>query len=141
MTDAVTPLAEQVFRAIENRDIDKALAAMAPDVLLFDPHYPNPRMNGHAEVRKGIEWGLSVMDRFGFTISNTFLSADGLSGAIEVDSNHTLKIGKVLSFPQVFVFETEAGLITRLQAYEPYGPNGMGGFMLGIERLKRRVFG
>ena len=140
MNDAVTPLAERVFRAVENRDIDGALSAMAPNVLLFDPHYPKPQMNGHAEVRAGLEWGLSVMERFGFSVTNTFLAADGLSGAVEVDSNHTLKVGKVLSFPQVFVFETQDGLITRLQAYEPYGPNGMGGFMLGLERLKRRIF-
>jgi ketosteroid isomerase-like protein len=137
--DKVTPLAERVFRAVESRDIDAALAVMAPDIVLFDPHYPKPDMKGHAEVRAGIEWGLSVMATFGFTIERTFLAADGLSGAFEVHSHHTLKIGKVLRFPQVFVIETKDGLITRLQAYEPYGPNGMGGFMLGLARLKRRI--
>lgn len=141
MNDAVTPLADRVFRAVEGRDIDAALAAMSADIVLFDPHYPKPDMKGHAEVRAGLEWGLSVMDKFGFTVERTFVSADGLSAAFEVDSHHVLKIGKVLRFPQVFVVETKDGLITRLQAYEPYGPNGMGGFMLGLERLKRRITG
>jgi len=141
MQDQVTPLIDRLFRAIEDRDLDAALATLAPDVDLFDPHYPNPQMNGHAEVRAGLEWGLSVMERFGFAVKHRFLSEDGLSGAVEVDSNHRLKAGKDLSFPQVFVVDTRDGLITRLRAYEPYGPNGMGGFFLGLERLKRRVSG
>lgn len=141
MRDQVTPLIERLFRAVEERDLDAALAMLAPDVEFFDPHYPTPQMNGHSQVRAGLEWGLSVMERFGFTIVHRFLSEDGLSGAVEVDSNHLLKAGKELSFPQVFVVETRDGLITRLRAYEPYGPNGMGGFFLGLERLKRRVTG
>lgn len=141
MEDRVTPLLEQVLQAVERRDIEAALAPMAPDVDLFDPHYPKPQMNGHAEVRAGLEWGLSVMERFGFAVRNHFVAADGLSCAVEVDSRHRLKAGKDLVFPQVFVAEARDGLISRLHAYEPYGPNGIGGFFLGLERLKRRVTG
>lgn len=141
MKDEVTPLIERVFRAAEARDIDAALAPMAPNIDFFDPHYPNPQMTGHAAVREGLEWGLSVMERFGFTIRHRFVSADGNSGAVEVDSNHRLKAGRDLSFPQVFVAEANGGLLVRLRAYEPYGPNGMGGFFLGMERLKRRITG
>jgi hypothetical protein len=46
-----------------------------------------------------------------------------------------LKGGRSLNFPQVFVFEVRDGLITRLQAYEPYGPGGMVGLFLGVQRL------
>jgi ketosteroid isomerase-like protein len=141
MNDAVTPLIDKVFRSMEGRDRDGALSAMAPDVLLLDPHYPRPRMQGHAEVAAGLDWGLSVMERFGFATVNTFLAPDGRSGAVEVDTNHVLKGGRKLSFPQVFVVETSDDLISRLQAYEPYGPNGMGGVFLGLERLKRRLTG
>lgn len=141
MKDEATPLVERLFRAVEARDLDAALATLTPDVDLFDPHYPRPQMNGHGEVRAGLEWGLSVMERFGFTVKHRFLSQDGLSGAVEVDSHHRLKAGKELSFPQVFVFDTRDGLISRLRAYEPYGPNGVGGFFLGLERLKRRITG
>lgn len=141
MKDEVTPLIERLFRAVEERDLGAALATMAPDIDLFDPHYPKPQMNGHAEVRAGLEWGLSVMERFGFTVKHRFVAQDGLSGAVEVDSNHRLKAGKDLSFPQVFVAEARDGVLTRLRAYEPYGPNGVGGFFLGLERLKRRLTG
>ena len=55
--------------------------------------------------------------------------------------DRALKIGKKLDFPQVFVMETDGGKVTALRAYEPYGPNGMGGVFLGIERLKKRIFG
>jgi ketosteroid isomerase-like protein len=141
MKDAVSPLIDKVFRSMEGRDRDGAISAMAPDILVFDPHYPQPRMTGHEEVARGLDWGLSVMERFGFSTVHTFLSPDGLSGAVEIDTNHVLKGGRKLSFPQVFVIETRDGLISRLQAYEPYGPNGMGGFFLGLERAKRRLMG
>ncbi|MEO3387680.1 nuclear transport factor 2 family protein [Mesorhizobium sp. CAU 1741] len=139
--DDVVALALRVFRAIEARDVDAAVAIMAPDVDIFDPHYPVPRMSGQEEFRAGMEWGLSVMERFGFTVMQTFLSQDGFSAAFEVASHHKLKAGKELSFSQVFVVEARDGLIRRLHAYEPYGPNGIGGFFLGLERLKRRLTG
>lgn len=139
--DDVVALTLLVFRAIEARDIDAAIAVMAPDVDIFDPHYPVPKMQGHDEFRAGMAWGLSVMEQFGFTITQTFLSQDGEAAAFEVASHHRLKAGRELSFPQVFIVEARDGLIRRLHAYEPYGPNGIGGFFLGIERLKRRFTG
>jgi hypothetical protein len=39
------------------------------------------------------------------------------------------------------VVETDGSKVRALRAYEPYGPNGMGGVFLGIERLKWRVAG
>ncbi|QDZ00988.2 nuclear transport factor 2 family protein [Nitratireductor mangrovi] len=132
---------ERLFKALEARDTQKTLDCFARDAFLFDPHYPKPDMRGHEEIRAGIEWGLSVMQRFHFTIVNVFAGRDGDSAAIEVDTSHVLKGGRELSFPQVFVVETRGGLVTRLQAYEPYGPNGIGGLFLGVERLKRRLFG
>ena len=141
MEDRATPLLLRVFRAVELRDIDAALAPMAADIDLFDPHYPKPRMNGHAEVRAGLEWGMASMERFGFITRNSFVSADGKSCAIEVDTRHRLKTGMDLAFPQVFVAEARDGVLSRLHAYEPYGPNGIGGFFLGLARLKRRFTG
>lgn len=141
MDDHAAPLLERVFRAVEQRDIDAALAPMAVDIDLFDPHYPKPRMNGHEEVRAGLEWGMASMERFGFITRNSFLSADGMACAIEVDTRHRLKTGMELAFPQVFVAEARNGVLTRLHAYEPYGPNGIGGFFLGLARLKRRFTG
>ncbi|MDP3896886.1 MAG: nuclear transport factor 2 family protein [Mesorhizobium sp.] len=132
---------ERTFRALEARDKAAALAAFAPDALLFDPHYPQPRMQGLAEIAEGLDWGLSVMKQFGFRTVHFFGSEDGQSGAFEIDTNHVLNTGQALSFPQVFIVETKDGLITRLQAYEPYGPNGIGGLFLGFERLKRRFTG
>ena len=129
---------ERMFRALESRDRDAALATFAPDAVLFDPHYPQPRMQGRSEIAEGLDWGLSVMQRFGFRTVHFFGSNDGKSGALEIDTNHALKSGQNLVFPQMFVVETRDGLVTALRAYEPYGPNGIGGVFLGIERLKRR---
>lgn len=132
---------ERVFRALEARDKAAALDCFTADADLFDPHYPQPRMKGRAEIEEGVDWGLSVMKRFGFTTVRYFGAEDGLSGALEVDTNHTLGSGQNLVFPQVFIVETRDGLISALRAYEPYGPNGIGGIFLGLSRLKRRISG
>ena len=141
MPQVAREIMEKTFRALETRDRAALLACFAPDARLFDPHYPQPTMQGIAEIAEGIDWGLKGVKRFGFTIVHYFGSDDGQSGCVEVDTNHTLNVGGDLHFPQVFIVETKAGLISRLQAYEPYGPNGIGGAFLGFERLKRRLSG
>lgn len=141
MAEDVQAVMERMFRALERRDKAGVMACFAPDAELFDPHYPKPDMKGAAEIEAGIDWGLSVMKQFGFTLERVFKSADGMSAAFEVDTNHVLKAGQKLHFPQVFIAELRDGRVAKLRAYEPYGPNGIGGFFLGLERLKRRLFG
>jgi hypothetical protein len=41
----------------------------------------------------------------------------------------------VLHFDQLFVIESRDGLITRLQAYVPYGPPGVAGLLTRLTRL------
>lgn len=141
MADDVQGVMERMFRALEARDKATVMACFTDDAELFDPHYPRPAMKGRAEIEAGIDWGLSVMKQFGFTVERVFAGADGRSAAFEVDTNHVLKAGQKLHFPQVFIAELRDGKVARLRAYEPYGPNGIGGVFLGLERLKRRIFG
>ncbi len=141
METPVEAVVLRMFRALEQRDKAAVVAAFARDAELFDPHYPKPEMRGRDEIEAGIDWGLSVMAQFGFRVVRTLPSADGLSAAFEVDTNHVLKAGQKLSFPQMFVVDIRDGQVIRMRAYEPYGPNGIGGFFLGLERLKRRLFG
>lgn len=141
MTEPAAAVLERLFRALEARDKQAALTCFTEDARLFDPHYPTPQMNGRAEIEAGLDWGLSVMREFGFTTIHLFEGRDAVSGAVEIDTNHVLKNGQALNFPQVFVFETRDGLISRLRAYEPYGPNGLGGLFLGFARLRRKLFG
>lgn len=138
MQEDVRGVVERLFRAAEAADIRAALGCFAENGMLIDPHYPNPEMRGRAEIEKGLVWGLSVMKQFGFRIARVFEGADGRSAAFEIDTNHVLKGGQKLSFPQVFVVDVKDGLIVSMRAYEPHGPNGIGGFFLGLERLKRR---
>lgn len=141
METPVEAVMTRMFRALEARDKPAVIAAFARDAELFDPHYPKPDMRGREEIEAGIDWGLSVMAQFGFRVLRAFPSADGLSAAFEVDTNHVLKSGQKLHFPQMFVADVRDGLVTRLRAYEPYGPNGIGGMFLGLARLKRRLLG
>ena len=68
-------------------------------------------------------------------------SQDGRTAAIEVDTAHVLKTGMPLTFPQTFIIDTRNGLVTRVRAYTPYGPNGIGGLILGALRVWRRLRG
>ncbi len=131
-------LIARTFAAVEAKDLDAMVGVFADDALVIDPHYPTPRMHGKAAITEGFRWGIGSMRSFGFTIVNYFESGDGRSAAVETASHHILKQGMKLDFPQVFIFEAADGLLTRMQAYEPYGPNGIGGVFLSLVRLRRR---
>lgn len=141
METTVRELAQQMFDRVMAKDMPGSLALFAEDAVLFDPHYPNPQMVGKEAILDGLTWGFGSIQTFGFTIERFYPGEDGRSAAVEVATAHVLKGGMKLNFPQAFFFETRDGLITRLQAYEPYGPNGIGGIVLGLARLRRRVTG
>ncbi len=77
----------------------------------------------------------------GFPIVNYFEAEGGECAAVEVATAHVLKSGMKLDFPQMFVIETREGRISRLQAYEPYGPHGIVGVFLGATRIQRKLTG
>jgi ketosteroid isomerase-like protein len=129
----------RLFAAIEARNIDAALACFAPDALIVDPHYPTPTMRGHAPLAEGLSWAFGLMEQMRFTPRHVCVAADKRVVMIEVATHHTVRGGQQLRFDQVFVIEIDNGLITRFQAYTPHGPPGIGGALLGFERLRRRI--
>lgn len=132
---------KKLFKDLESRDLDLIVNNFTEDAVFFDPHYPVIEMRGSAAIEKGFKWGLKSMEQFGFTIVREFITADGNHGSIEVDTHHTLKGGKKLDFPQAFFVDIADGKISRLQAYEPYRPNGIMGFFLRISHFMARTFG
>jgi len=133
MAKQIQTIIESMFAGVSAKDVDAAVAPMADDIELFDPHYPYPQMNGIAEVREGLTWAFGGMASMGFDIDRWFWSEDGLSATVEVSTHHVLKQGsKHLDFPQVFVIDSDGKKITKMRAYEPYGPGGSVGFGLGI---------
>lgn len=134
-------LMEALFDALIRGDKEASIAAFADDAVLFDPHYPEPDMRGKEAIASGLDWGFGSMRQFGFVPVNVFESSNGKSAAFEVDTHHVLKNGIKLDFPQAFFVEAANGKITGLRAYEPYGPNGIGGVFLALSRLKRKLFG
>jgi ketosteroid isomerase-like protein len=123
MTNPTSELIEHLFEACEAKDHQAALKLFADDAVFFDPHYPNPRMEGKEAIAGALDWLFANMNKLGFTIKNHFEAADGEKAAVEVDSDHIMGNGQAVSFPQVFVVETRDAKIVRLQAYEPYGPS------------------
>ncbi len=132
-------LLETMFATFAAKDLDRVLSFFANDALVYDPHYPTPEMKGKAAIRQGLAWGLENMEKLSFPIRNCWI--DGEKAVVEVDTHHVLKGGMELRFPQVFVIETHNGLVTRLQAYEPYPPPGIGGLVAGLTRLLWKLQG
>lgn len=140
MAEDIRTLVKTMFAGVSARDVDAAVAGMADDIELYDPHYPYPSMHGVAEVRAGLEWAFGGMKSMGFDIDRWFTSDDGLSVTVEVSTHHVLKAGgKHLDFPQVFVIDTDGVRITRMRAYEPYGPHGTTGIGLAIGHAVYRL--
>lgn len=125
--------------ALRAKDVGALLAQWADDGVFIDPHFPEPEMRGHAAIAAGHRWAFAGMRRFGFTLHRWFDGADASSGAAEVATHHVLRTGRRLEFPQVFVVDSRDGLLTSLRAYEPYGPGGAAGALLGLPRFSRRL--
>jgi len=141
MTSDLRTLIEQAFATVETMNLDATLALFAQDAVLYDPHYPRPHMAGKARIAEGLRWGFGAMRKMGFPIVNYFEDETGQKAVVEVATAHILAAGMKLNFPQVFVIEVKDGLVTRMQAYEPYGPHGINSLILGITRLAWRLSG
>jgi ketosteroid isomerase-like protein len=134
-------LVTRTFASLEAKDLSALMALFAVDAVVIDPHFPAHTLRGQAAISEGFQTSIARTRSYGYQIRNTFASENGKDAAVEVNTQHVLETGKQLEFPQVFVFETANERITRLQAYEPFGPPGVVGFFIGLARLKRRLFG
>lgn len=141
MTSTLRTLMDRLFAAVEAKDVAASVACFADDGVCIDPHYPTPRMVGKAAIADGLTWAFGSLEKMGFTPVNYFEALDGNSAAVEMSTAHRLPGGRPLNFSQTFIIEMRDGLISRLQSYPPYGPNGIGGLLLGITRLQRRLSG
>ena len=137
MTSAVRATIDRLFAAVAAKDIAAALDCFADDAVCIDPHYPAPHMVGKSAIADGLAWAFGTLEAMSLTPVNFF--ENGTSAAIETATAHRLPGGRPLTFTQTFVVETRDGRITRLQSYPPYGPGGIGGLMLGLARLQRRL--
>ena len=134
MDTSLHDLIMRPFLAIEAKDLDALVSVFADDAVVIDPHFP-AQMQGRAAITEGFRGAIAGMQSFGYTIVNYFESENGQHAAVETATHHVIRYGIKLNFPQVFIFETANGHITRMQAYEPYGPHGIMGFLLFWRRL------
>ncbi|MEO8527805.1 MAG: nuclear transport factor 2 family protein [Pseudolysinimonas sp.] len=133
MAKDIKPIIEAMFAGVTAQDLDATTQHFSDDIELYDPHYPYSTMHGIAEVREGLTWAFGGMKSMGFVIDRWFFSDDKLASVVEVSTHHVLNAGNQhLDFPQIFVFDTDGEKITKMRAYEPYGPGGGVGFGLAI---------
>ena len=120
MTTTTKTQIKEMLDAFEAKDAAAFLNHFAEDAILFDPHYPEPEMQGKAAIRNGLSFAFNMISRPGFHLENFW--TDGRTGAVEVQTHHIFQDGNEARFPQVFVFEMQNNLLTRLQSYVPYPP-------------------
>ena len=141
MSVTLRNLVTDTFASLEAKDLEALMRLFADDVVLIDPHFPAPRMQGKAVVRESMREAMGGMLSFGYTIVNYCESENGRCAAVETATHHVIREGMQRDFPQVFNFEAADGRVTRLQAYEPYGPHGIIGAFLSLARLMRKLSG
>lgn len=139
MNVKLSKLVRDHFNAVEVKDLEAVLAFYHDDINFIDPHYPTVNMKGKNEVFKGLTWGFKTVKSFSFNDVNYFENAEGTNASVEYDSIIELFNGKKFEFRQVFVIEMKGEKISRLQAYETYGPHGMHKIMLLVTRLIHKI--
>ena len=141
-TRTTRELMAAIFRACEAKDVDGAVALTAPNAVFIDPHYPRVHNTGTAEIRESLQWGIGGLEQMRFHEQRWYASENN-DGAVsvEVDTHHTITGKREVRFAQVFVAESRDGLLTRLQAFEPYGPHGVLATVLRVMRVKKKVTG
>ncbi|GHO81911.1 hypothetical protein KSD_96820 [Ktedonobacter sp. SOSP1-85] len=135
---ALHDLVRRTFATLEAKDLEAMIHLFAEDAVVIDPYFPTLQMQGKAAIKRGFQGAMSGMRTFGYTIVTYCESENGQCAAVETATHHVLKQGMKRDFPQVFIFEVANGAITRLQAYEPYGPHGILGMFLSLARLANR---
>ena len=120
MTTTTKTQVEAMLKAFEAKDTEALLDYFAEDSIFFDPHYPEPQMQGKAAIKQGFEHAFSIIAKPGFQLRNFW--GNGRTAAAEVDTHHILQDGSEIRFPQVFILEMQDDLLTRLQCYVPYPP-------------------
>lgn len=113
-------LIETLLHAFVAKDLKIALDCFTDDALFYDPHYPEPQMQGKAAIQEGFQFTFSILKKPGFTIRHFW--GDEKSGALEVDTHHIFQDDHEVRFPQMFAFELQNDLLARFQAYVPYPP-------------------
>lgn len=132
-------LFEEMIDAFTRKDLPQIMSYFAEDAVLYDPHYPQPRMVGKKAIEQGLAWGISSLEKPGFKLRHLWL--DGNSGVAELDTHHLIRGGIESKFDQVFVFELEGNQFKRLQSYVPYPPHGIAGIIGNITRFVWRLQG
>ena len=139
METNLSKLVRELFDAVEAKNIDEILSFYHEDIDFIDPHYPKVHMKGKEEIVKGLTWGFKAVKSFKFSTINYFENAEGTSASVEYDTKIELSNGKKLNYPQVFIIEANNGKVSRLQAYETYGPHGVLKVILMVTRIINKV--
>ena len=120
MNGSPKDIALKLLDALMAKDQTRMFEILAEDAVLFDPHYPQPLMKGHAEIKAGNDFAFGLLKKMHWTVLRSWESGD--SAVLEVDTDHEMVNGMMLTPKQVFVVDVKDGRITRWQSFVPYPP-------------------
>jgi ketosteroid isomerase-like protein len=80
---AIHDLVRRTFATLQAKDLETLMQMFADHAVVIEPHFPTPRMQGKASIRKGFGEAMSGMRSFGYTIANYFESENGQGAAVE----------------------------------------------------------
>jgi ketosteroid isomerase-like protein len=137
--EPVQEVFDGMLQAFVSKDLPTCMSYFAEDAIVYDPHYPQPRMVGKAAIEQGIAWGMNSLEKPSFKLRHMW--TDENSGVAEMDTHHVIKGSMETKFDQLFVCEVRNGKITHLQSYVPYRPHGIAGLIGNISNLVWRLQG
>lgn len=97
MSENHISLAAAMLNCVENKDLTGVMALFTEEAVFFDPHYPKPRMQGHAEIKEGVLWGFNSLKKMRFNIINSYAAEDGKGLVISVCTAHEMLNGQALT--------------------------------------------
>jgi len=139
MNTYLSVLVDDMFKAIEAKELETLIQFYHEDAEFLDPHYPNIHMKGKQQIIEGLTWGFNGVKTFSFTPVFYFENEEGTHASVEMATRLELTSAKKHCYQQVFIIETKAGKVSRCQAYETYGPHGILNVMLVITRFVNKL--
>ena len=95
-------------------------AVLTDDATFFDPHYPTPLMVGRDAINGNMAWATGFLKRMHWTVLRSWETSDSV--VLEVDTDHEMQDGTLVTPKQVFIVDVKDGKVTRWQSFVPYPP-------------------
>ena len=121
MTETTSPrsqLIDDLFRAIDAKDVDGLLAHLAPDAIQrFGNQEP---LRGHEQIRAGNEQFFDAIDALRHDVTGLWQCDDTI--VVRLDASYTRLDGRTVTVPAASILTVSGGLIADYQVFADMAP-------------------